>query len=107
MSVILATLAVLAVILVGWRKLTGKRAIPTPVPQSVGARLNTWRQESIIDMVWQAVIVVLAIVVAYALAGAGGLFVVLAFITIYFFFQDPIHDAFADIWERDFWRVGK
>lgn len=79
--------------------------IPTPVPTSVQRRLKQWWNSGWLDRLWQLAVLVVAVTAAFALAGLGGGFVVFAFIVLYFVFQEPLSDALADVWDRDFWRL--
>lgn len=74
------------------------------VPESLGNRIVDWAGQSWLDIVWQAVIAVGAIVLAAALIAYGSAGVVLGFLIIAFLFREPIHDALEDVWERNFWR---
>lgn len=77
--------------------------IPTLIPDSLADRLSGWLSEGPVDTIWQAFVFVVAVVVAAALAVTHPVGVVFAFIILYFLFREPIQDALADVWDRDFW----
>lgn len=79
--------------------------IPTPIPDSLAQRIDQWRRQSCFDVVWQLAVVIAAITIAAALVSLGSVGVILGFLIVAFMFRDPIHDALADVWDRDFWRL--
>jgi len=79
-------------------------AVAMVVPDSLAGRLSDWIEQPWLDIVWQGFVVIVAIGLAAVLISYGTVGVVLGFLILAFFFREPIQDALADIWERNFWR---
>jgi len=79
--------------------------IPTLIPESAGSWLRSLWRESVVNVLWKALVLAGMLVLIGTLATMGTVGGVIAFIIAASLLRDSVRTAFKDIWNRRFEEV--
>lgn len=78
--------------------------IPTPLPKSAVESISrAVRDETVVDLVWRAFVVVLFILLIWAIASANVLGFLIGGILLGALLREDVRAFVADVWNRNFW----